>query len=365
MNTCKADVIELEGSPAERGAAQVRAAGVDAAEVRAVLDARYSAAATVIESEAAHRYLAGQMAFARRHAAPEMSELDGVAAGLGIAPERLFALLHLSILSHAFECDGCTAWARPRPEGGAILVKNRDLSGPHRHFQAVFRHRDPTAPGGVVLNVGTIGAPGVYSSGINGAGLALADTAIPAPRHQIGWLRYLLMTRILFTCRTVSEAIDLIGSLRHAGGGSLILADASGAVASVELLAEGPRIDRSEPAFRTNHFLAEPLRATEARVSAAAFTSTTGRLANLRSRFDSGLGLGTPESIQAAMASHGPAGFCRHGEGDGAHTVSCALYTTADRRLRVARGNPCIAPWENAATDGEGGAADASAGHAS
>lgn len=346
MRTIAAEISTLAGSPAERGRAQAQMPGVDAAAVRAVVETRLDDARAVLETAEARAYLARQTDFARRHCVAEMAEIDGIAEGFGLAPDRLFALLHLAILAGRFEVDGCTAWARPLAEGGAVLVKNRDLSGPHRSFQALFRHDDPSSTVGSVVAVGTVGAPGVYSSGINGAGLALADTAIGAARHGVGWLRYLLMTRLLFGCADVAEALDVLRSVRHAGGGSLILADASGAVAAVELLPDGARIDTAPPAFRTNHFLAETPEATAARVSPAAFRSTIGRRRRLAAALDGGLGRTGLEAIAAEMASHGDDGLCRHGEGDGSHTVSCAVFTTAERALRFARGHPCTAEWE-------------------
>ncbi|MCA0422483.1 MAG: C45 family peptidase, partial [Proteobacteria bacterium] len=283
-------------------------------------------------------------------------EFEALASGLGLDPALAFALMHLSILSGRFETDGCTAWARPLPGGGAILAKNRDLSGAHRNFQRVFLHRDPRAPGGAMLAVGTFGAPGVYSSGINAAGLALADTAIEAPVHQIGWLRYFLMTRIALTCTTVEEACSLVASLRHAGGGSLLLADASGAVATVELRAEGPIIDRTAPAARTNHFLSEPLADTAARQSVAAFRSTTGRLEALTQALAGGLGLKAEPTVRAAMATHSDEkieGLCRHGHDDRSHTVSAAIYDTQGVTLEFADGYPCCAEWRRYVLGGE------------
>lgn len=349
----------LSGPPAARGAAQAALAGIDVAAVRAAIEMRFSEAEPVLAAPPAATYLARQMAFAREHCAPEVEEFEALCNGYGLDPAVPFALLHLSILSGAYETDGCTAWARPLPEGGAVLVKNRDLSGRHRSFQEIFRHDDPAARSGAVLAVGTLGAPGVYSSGLNAKGLALADTAIAAPQHRVGWLRYFLMTRLAFACATVEEACDLVATARHAGGGSLILADAAGAVASVELLADGARIDRAAPAFRTNHFLSETLEAVAARQGEAAFRSTTGRLAQLEARLHDGLGLAGLEAVAEAMADHGDhgrEGFCRHGQGDASHTVSTAIYLTSARSLHFARGRPCEAAWEagHLAARGEG-----------
>lgn len=345
--------IRLVGDAAQRGAAHAQAAMGMAAAIRATIEQRAAAAGDVLSSPDALRFLAAQTAFARSHCGPEMAEFDAIAAGLALDPALPFALMHLSALAGRYEVDGCTAWARPVPGGGAVLSKNRDLSGGHRNFQQVFLHVDAAAPGGAVLAVGTLGAPGVYSSGMNAAGLALADTAIEAPRHQVGWLRYFLMTRVAFSCATVEEACELIARQRHAGGGSLILADASGAVATVELRAEGAVIDRQAPAFRTNHFLSEPLADVRARQSEAAFRSTTGRFAALARRLSDGLGTGAEVAVRDAMSSHAASGhaggenegLCRHGVGDRSHTVSCTVYRTRNRTVEFAEGYPCEAEW--------------------
>jgi predicted choloylglycine hydrolase len=344
----------LSGSPRERGLAQAMLPGIDATAIRAVLDERHAASRAVFESEAAQAYLAAQRAFIAQHCEPEFAELQGVCAGLGLPEDKLLALFHLTNLSGTFDIDGCSAWGRPRPGGGAMLAKNRDLSGPHRSFQETFLHLDPQARGGAMFCVGTLGVPGAYSSGMNEAGLALADTAIPAPRHAIGWPRYLLMTRLLMACRDVEEACAFIAGARHAGGGSLILADAGGAVAAVELLADGARITREAPAFRSNHFWCEAPEAVAARQKPAALRSTLGRRNTLAFHLAAGVGHGDVEEALSVMADHGSErreGLCRHGGEDGAHTVSSTIYETGLRRVTFSRGAPCEGRRESATLD--------------
>lgn len=342
-------VHRLSGDPRARGLAQADTAGPDREAVRSTALARFTEARAVLGTPAARSYLDRQMAFARADCATEMAELDGIGDGYDLDPAILFALMHLSILSHRFETDGCTAFARPLPGGGAVLAKNRDLTGLHRGHQAAFVLDDPAFVAGPVFVLGTFGAPGAYSSGMNGAGLALADTAIVAPVHRVGWLRYLLMTRLLATCATVEAALATITAMRHAGGGSLILADATGAVAAVELLADGPRINRKTPAYRTNHYLCEDETVIAVRLSPAAWRSTSGRIRTVQSLLDAGLGLGPLEAMREGLGLHGTAereGLCRHGDGDGAHTVSAVMYRTADRTIGLLRGSPCSAPFE-------------------
>lgn len=345
----KLQPIVLDGSPYARGLTQAAQAGALRPAVVATVEERFRAAAPLLTSPAARRYIEKQQAFALEHCRPEMEELAGLASGYGFDQSHLFALFHLANLSGNYDVDGCTAWARAYPNGGALLAKNRDLSGPHRQWQDVFLHRDPAMATGAQLCVGTLGAPGAYSSGINSAGLAVADTAILAPRHGIGWLRYFLMTRILSTCTSVAEALAFVTAARHAGGGSLVLADASGATAVVELFAEGARVEETEPAYRTNHFWSEAEEAISRRLTPAALASTLGRRRALAAALSNGLGLAGLPEIAAVMGDHGGPDrepFCRHGGKDGSHTVSCAVYDTRRLSLTFSRNAPCEGPWE-------------------
>lgn len=341
----------LTGDAYTRGFAQSRLHGVDAAAVASTVAQRHSAARAVLETASARRYLAQQRAFAEEHAAPGLAEMRGICEGFRIDEDQVFALFHLSNLSGVYETDGCSAWARPSPAGGAVLAKNRDLSGPHRDGQETFLHVDPNSAGGPFFCVGTLGAPGAYSSGMNAAGLALADTSIQAPRHGIGWLRYFLMTRLLISCRNVDEACTTIAAVRHAGGGSLILADASGDVAVAELLHDGVRISRHAPAYRSNHFWCEDPDTVRSRLSPAALRSTLGRRETLAAMLDAGNVPDEPETIMRAMADHGDErreGLCRHGGDDGSHTVSTVVYRTTDLAILFSRGAPCQSQREAA-----------------
>ncbi len=330
--TARLDLLRLAGDACARAAAQTAAAPAEA--VRAGILARLAEARDRIDSAPARAFLAAQRDFCAARCAPELAELDALAQAYAVPADGVFALFHLSALSHAFSHEGCSAFAVAAERGGALLGKNRDLSGPHPHFQQVFLQSDPAFACGAILHVGSLGMPGVYSSGINARGLALADTAIPAPMHVVGWPRYFLMTRLLATCADVEAALAFIAAERHNGGGSLILADASGASAAVELFADGARIAREAPAFRTNHFRAEPESATRARQSPAAFASTMGRSATLAAAMRA-----PPRAAGEALAlllhdgADGREALRRAGRADGATTVSSGVYDTATRSL--------------------------------
>ncbi len=338
--------LALHGDPYHRGRAQAALCPDSIAAVRAQLTARLAGAAPLLAQPHVVRFLAAQWDFARRDDAPGMAELDGVADGYGLAPRDLFAFLHAGQLT-GLPDDGCTAWAHVDPEHGAILVKNRDLRGPALPLQRVFLHRDPAWGGRSVLCVGSLGAPGAYSSGINSDGFALVDTQVVTHDQGIGLLRYFLMTRLLATCASLEAAIATLHATAHAGGGTLVLADASGAIAAVEIGHSRVAVQRASTGWlaRTNHFLAPDL-AKSLLTTPAGPDLSHARLARLTAWLAGATP--TPQGAADFMASHdseaGP-GPCRHGQEGGSTTVSCAIFTCRPGGLDFAHGNPCEGRW--------------------
>ena len=352
--------LMLIGTAHARGLAQAKLAPGSILAVRALVDARLAAGRALLASGHVRRFLAAQWEFAGTHDAEGMAEMHGIAEGYGLDPRDLFAFLHAGQLS-GLPDDGCTAWAFVDPEHGAILVKNRDLRGPALPLQRVFLHRDPAWGGREVLCVGSLSAPGAYSSGINSDGFALVDTQIVTTDQGVGLLRYFLMTRLLANCASVAEAVAALHASRHAGGGSLVLADASGAVAAVEL--GHSRVAVEPPArdwvARTNHFLSPALRGRlAAQPRDPGIDVSHARLARLSAWLDARATCPTQAEAAALMSSHdapGAAGLCRHGGEAGSTTVSCAIFACGPRSLYFAHGNPCSAPWGQFRTGAQDG----------
>lgn len=355
MTGIPGDPMLLSGDAFARGRAQ--AAGGEAEEVRRVTRLRIEGARTAgAFGPGAAEYLAAQRAFAEREDPHGMAEVAGIAAGFDLGAEEVFAHLHLGTLNDiargaALDRDGCSAWASTEGPDGPIVVKNRDFAGSHAAIQRVFRHEGPDLEHGPLLCIGSLGAPGAYSSGMNAAGLAVVDTQVGVRRHRVGWLRYFLMTRILATCATLPDALRLIRSVPHAGGGTLVLADRSGAAACVELSAGGVAVEEAPLVCRTNHFTTTALAPdTMGHAESAIDASSTGRRAFL----DRVL----PDRVWSArdardlMARHEDEGLfapvCQqHGGDDGTHTLSSAVYCCGASMLHVCHGNPCTGSWQS------------------
>lgn len=349
----------LRGDAYARGLQQARLCPQQAAGVRAAVDSRLRGLGSALDSPEATELLQAQWQFCGEHDPAGLAETRGIAAGFGVAAETLFAYLHANVLADLAACkpaeqDGCTAWAARRPDGaGAWVVKNRDYGGEHGALQRVFFHADPTWGGRTMACVGSLGSPGAFSSGINSDGLAVVDTQVDTRDHGVGWLRYFLMTRLLRECDSVVAALEQITALPHAGGGSLVLGDAGGAVAAVELGHRAQLRDTPPEQWtaRTNHFTDDALSPESLpRKGLAALQDSQDRLTRinltLRRHADQ---LSMPE-IQSLMSGHdsdGLSGVCRHADGNGSSTLSCVIYETKIPSITMTHGNPCQGPWRH------------------
>ncbi len=350
-------VLDLSGSAYDRGRQQAELCPDRVADVMVVVTRRLRRLGPALAAPQVVEWLDAQHAFTRDHDPDGYVEVQGIAEGFGLAADALFAYLYGSVIADLAvapaPADGCTAWAAPRGISGPVVVKNRDFRGAHGGLQCVFRHQDPDWGGRRVLCVGSLGSPGAYSSGMNTDGLAVADTQIRTFDHGDGWLRSFLMTRILRECATVSEAVALVFRVRHAGGGTLLMGDASGAVAAIELAHSA--VAAEEPGdsgfvARTNHFVTDRLHGLDLAPSDdVSIRSSRARLATLEHALRA---MPVPfelDGIRALMSRHGDsasAGLCRHDTDRNVQTLSCAVYDCRTPALQFSPDAPCAGRWE-------------------
>ncbi|MDF2810702.1 MAG: Peptidase acyl-coenzyme A:6-aminopenicillanic acid acyl-transferase [Microvirga sp.] len=352
IETKSATPLLLSGNAYERGRAQAACASQLIPAVQSAIDARLAAASDLLEKPAIRHFLAEQREILKAVDPEGGAEVAGIADGFDRPVASVLAYLHLSALAD-FAVDGCTAWSWGAGGSmGPLVVKNRDYRGEHVQLQRVFLHRDPGKPGKAVLCVGSLGSPGAFSSGMNAHGLALVDTHVATRDHGPGLLRYFLMTRLLWHCRNVSEALRMIADLPHAGGGSMVLGDESGACAAVELGHAAWAAECSgHYVFRTNHFVSpECAPFWLAPTDENAVTSTTGRHARLKSWLGQQTACPTFDEAAAVMSSHpeqGQESLCRHGEYGDSHTISCAIFAPTELRLYFSAGKPCAGQWSS------------------
>lgn len=344
--------VALVGNAYARGRAQAHCGEHLIAAVQSAIDTRLAQAEGLLEKPPVRAFLDEQNRLLGSLDPDSAAEIEGLADGFQRSPESIIAYLHLGILGD-FARDGCSAWSwGSSASHGPILVKNRDYRGEHTLLQRVFLHRDPGQPGKAVLCVGSLGSPGAFSSGMNADGLALVDTHVSTRDHGPGLLRYFLMTRLLWTCRSVEEALQVIAEVPHAGGGTVVMADASGACAAIELGHRAWAAETGGPyVARTNHFLSpECAPSWLPSASDPMAVSTKGRHARIQSwleALDDGPGPAEAAALMATHSDDGQEALCRHGEDGDARTISCAIFAPAQLRLYFSSREPCAGVWNS------------------
>lgn len=350
--------LVLTGGPYARGLAQAALCPEMVEEVRHAIHHRLAETAAALARKDVRRFVAAQRAYTQRQYPEILAEVQGIAAGFRVSEGTLFDYLHcssvmdLAALSEP-EPDGCTSFAVPLPGGGAFLAKNRDYRPEHVPIQRVMRHSDPEWGRREILVLGSLGSPGNFSSGINSDGFAVSDTASRTSDMGVGLHRYFLLTWLLVHCATVNQALAAIRRITHTGSGLLILADASGAVAAIELghRRTGIEFPAAGPVGRTNHFVTAEMAPSnlETEDSAPRCANSNRRWDALRPMLARLPASPTVDQMAGLLARHNAAdgaAFCRHGATDLSTTISGAIYSTRERRMYAALGNPCVAGWQ-------------------
>lgn len=334
--------LDLAGSPEQIG----RQHGDQVAWARpAIIDA---VAAFQTGSEPVDRATVAQLSdYLHTAAGPTWSAYRATSEALGLDWPLMAAYALRTFLAEAGPVEGCTVFADSRSINGTVLAKTRDYLIEHANIQTIARVRPDD--GFDYLSIGSAASPGVFGSGVNEHGVAVADTHVPTSDLAVGLPRYVLMQQILEGSRNCAEAIEYLSSVDHMGGGTLTVADALGNLAACESTPGTPRIrfGQSDYLVATNHFEPQPPRALTHETAAARESSTMRRTyveQTLASRV-----LDTSLSVEQILASHdGPASVCRHaGFPGGSKTILATIYQPKRRHLKVSVGEPCRPHWQH------------------
>ena len=299
----------------------------------------------------------------------QLERLRGIADGAGLPVHLLFVApaVELALNRAAYTRPApvaappgaCTAVAvtGSRSAGGEpIIAKNFDYppASSALHLTRVSR------PRGRAASIEVTKAPLAGShEGVNEHGLAVSYNyghfrGRAAARVSITFL----VQEVLERCATVEEALALIERRPRAGGALLMLADAAGQVASVELAPDLLAVRRGETLIHANH-AATPTMA-ERDVPGDAVFPRWIRPAELRGRrvhesseerhrraeaLVDALGAAGPDDLAGILGDHGLGGrgsdhtICRHGP---YYSTTCAVILLPRRRaMRLLVGPPC------------------------
>lgn len=344
------DVVLLKGNARARGEMQAKANPALVPDVLRAIAEPLLASQEFLSTQQVRDYLDAQWQFTELHGKSHLEEIKGLAKGFGYAARDLFAFLHLSFLNpKTAPPDGCSTIALSRSSDGPLLAKNRDYGGAHRALQRVFLHHDPAQNDKRCLFVGSLGCPGAFSSGMNSDGLALVDTRVDRNGPGVGWLRYFLMTELLWRTSTVREAVDFIRANPHVGGGSLAIADPTGCIASVEFGSPDAQIEikKNGGFVHTNHFVSASLARPMNMADDADDRNSVGRLEVLTDALPGLVDHATRQDIQRQLSAHGDDDhrICEH-EVHGSPTISSVVYLCETKELVYSNGPPCQNNWQ-------------------
>jgi len=339
-------VLTLEGTPYEMGLQH----GALAGSLRRLLVSRiYRRLQKLAPHPQTEVWYGEVLALLEREAEGFLQYAQGQADGLGIERDLLLRFSLASYLEDrakapAAVAEGCTAWAA-RPDwtqtGQPLLAKNRDQSLEQLGLQCVIRARP--ASGYSYMGVTTLGWPGLASSGLNAAGLAVADTHVPSTDLGPGLPRWWMMVCILERCQTVGEALDYLTAAPRLGNGNLVLADAQGAIAVFE---EGhAHFGIRTPEYgqgylvATNHFVTDSLRGRCRVEHLGKKGDTLARKARMEAALAEAKGVVSPSWARAIMSSaDGTGALCWQDPERNIGTISTVIVSPATGVVWVRHG---------------------------
>jgi Acyl-coenzyme A:6-aminopenicillanic acid acyl-transferase len=297
--------------------------------------------------------------------------LAGIAEGAGIHGRRvqLFAALEAmmsDVCGTTAAAPGCSAVAlspNASSSGRPVVAHNFDYLPLVQPFYTLRESR----PTGRLRSLEFTAAPLAGSiDGVNEAGLAITcnyayvtDRADPAPTITM------MISEALADCRSVDEAVAFLGGRPRFGGGILMLADAGGDVASLELSCTRSAVRRPEPGedrlFHTNLLHCAEMKAVEISPTARHTQRAPRALRGVRlhesserrnDRFRNLLferdRLST-DDLHAIMSDHGESGvpdrgtICMHS--DYWTTTACVQLMPVERAIHVSYSTACTAAF--------------------
>jgi isopenicillin-N N-acyltransferase-like protein len=268
-----------------------------------------------------------------------VEELEGVAAGAGVAPELIGALNARTEIARE---GGCSLLARLNAPDGPWLAQNWDwyVDAPERCYVWTADLADGE-------RLVTMTEAGILAKlGLNSRGLAVGLNILYHRRDggPMGVPVHLILRALLEHCTTVDDAAALLGDSPTSGSSAVTVVDAAGGGAVFELSPAGvARLDpRNGFLAHTNHFVDPGLGDGEA--SELDLDGSRARLELLETM--------RPETLEAAqelLRDHActPESLCRHDTPsaiDGmppAGTIVSVASETAAGRFHVAAGHPC------------------------
>ena len=290
-----------------------------------------------------------------------LDELRGIADGAGLDLADVLAInVRTEVMYSAkarqaptsakrpAECSAFAVVPAPGQKGPAIIGQNWDWLLHAAQTLVVLEVRQDDGPDFVTV----VEAGLLAKTGMNAAGLGLVTNALvtDADVGEPG-LSYHVLLRAVLDCATVTEALEALQAGPRSSSANYLIAHASGAALDIE--AAPGDFTRLYPLFpedgvlrHTNHFLAD---IHPADLALWAMPSSVIRLQRLQAA-------GTARALDdfgPLLADHAdyPHSICAHPDPadhpcEQTATIASVLMDLTAKRIWLAAGNPCQAPYE-------------------
>ncbi len=295
----------------------------------------------------------------------QLERLIGIAEGSGVPVHRLFVgpMVELVLNRAAYTMPppaACTAIAVTRGRsatGEAIIAKNFDYP-PASNAVHLTRISRPRATGRVdSMEITKAPLTGCHD-GVNQHGLAITYNY----GHFHGRARArisvsVLVQDLLETCRSVGEALAALRDRPRSGGALLMLADAEGDIASVELAPDFFAVRRGDALVHANHAATDEMAPRDvpheavfprwiwpAELRGRRLQESSERRMERAEALVDDAGAASADDLARMLADHGGGRgddhtLCRHGP---YHSTTCSVVIFPRRReMRVLVGSPC------------------------
>jgi isopenicillin-N N-acyltransferase-like protein len=314
--------------------------------------------------EAAKRFVAPMERFEPRF----LDEMRGIAAGAGLDDIDVFAMnlrSEIMFAASAREAGGiahvdrlppeCTSFAlmgERAADGRMLIGQTWDWLGHALETTVILEvHQDDGPDFVTVVEAGLLAKFGMNSSGIGVCSNALVcgwDAGEPGvPVH--------LLLRAILDSETIADAVSALARATRASSANYLIADEDGLAIDIEAAPGGYErlyIDYPERGLilHTNHFITREFDGHD--VAPYAMPDSPFRLQRLRQLIDQ-IPLLDRATFESAFADHAtfPFGICCHPdprakESQRWETVAATVMDIEARKMWLASGNPCIAPFE-------------------
>ena len=299
-----------------------------------------------------------------------MDEIKGIAEGAGIDPIDALAInVRTEVMFAATardakvngqtkplppECSSFALMAHRNASGGMLVGQNWDWLSHATETTVVLEVRQDDGPDFVtVVEGGLLAKFGMNSAGVGLVSNALvsgADRGVPAvPMH--------VLIRAIYDCETVSDALKALLRAERSSSANYMLAHSDGVVVDVEAAAgDYSQVWLGYPQdgvlLHTNHFINPGFNGDE--VSLFAMPDSPFRLQRLQQLIESAHAQPLDaQFFMGVLSDHAtfPLGVCCHPdprlqEPEKWETLASVVIDLAARKMWLAAGSPCSAPYE-------------------